>query len=48
MIETRIFTWAGHVARLEEGRSAFKTYRKAILRSLGVDGRTVLERNLIK
>ena len=41
-------TWAGHVARMEEGRSAFKILTgkptgNRPLGGLGVDGRTILE-----
>ena len=40
--------WAGHVARMEKGRSAFKILTgkstgKRPLEGLGVDGRTILE-----
>ena len=40
--------WAGHVARMEESRSAFKILtgkptRKDIWGGLGVDGRRILE-----
>ena len=38
VIKSRRLRWAGHVARMEESRSAFK-----ILTGLGVDGRTILE-----
>ena len=45
--------WTGLVARMEEGRSAFKILTgtptgKRPLGSLGVDGRTILERILKK
>ena len=36
--------WAGHVARMEEGRSVFKILKERDLYGgLGVDGRTILE-----
>ena len=43
-----IITWAGHVARMEEGRSAFKISTgkptgKRPLGGLGVNGRAILE-----
>ena len=46
--KSRRMIWAGHVARMEEGRSAFKTLTgtpagKRPLGRLGVDGRTILE-----
>ena len=53
MIKSR-FVWAGHVARMEEGRTAFKiltnkpTGKRLFLEDLGVDGRTMLEWNLKK
>jgi hypothetical protein len=48
VIKSRILRWAGHVARMEEGRSAFKMLTgkpagKRPFRRLGVDGRTILE-----
>ena len=48
MIKSRRLRWAGHVARIEEGRSAFKILTgkptgKEPLGSLGVDGCTKLE-----
>ena len=47
-IKSRRLRWAGHVARMEEGRSAFKILTgkptgKGPLGDLGVDGRTILE-----
>ena len=38
VIKSRRLRWAEHVARMEEGRSAFKIWG-----GLGVDGRTILE-----
>ena len=48
VIKSRRLIWAGHVARIEESRSAFKILTgkltgKKSLGSLGVDGRTILE-----
>ena len=45
VIKSRRLRWAGHVARMEEGRSAFKilTGKPTGKRPLGVDGRTILE-----
>ena len=46
VIKARRLRWAGHVARMEEGRSAFKilTGKPTGKRGcLGVDGRTILE-----
>ena len=50
VIKSRRLRWAGHVARMEEGRSAFKmstvtpTGRIGYLwEVLGVDGRTTLK-----
>ena len=48
MIKSRRLRWAGHTARMEEGRSAFKILTgkptgKRPLGGLGVDGRTILE-----
>ena len=48
MIKTRRLRWAGHVARMEEDKSALKIStgkptRKRPLGGQGVDGRTVLE-----
>ena len=47
-IKSRRLRWAGHVARMEESRSAFKilTGEPTGKRPLGVDGRTMLERTL--
>ena len=48
VIKPRRLGWAGHVARMEESRSAFKILTgkptgKRPLGGLGVDGRTILE-----
>ena len=48
VIKSSRLRWAGHVARMEEGMSAFKILthtpaEKIPLGSLGVDGRTILE-----
>ena len=48
VIKSRSLRWAGNVARMEEGRSAFKILTgkptgKRPLGRLGVDGRTILE-----
>ena len=48
VIKSRRLRWAGHVARMEEGRSALKILTdepvwKRPLGGLGVDGRTILE-----
>jgi hypothetical protein len=48
VIESRTLRWAGHVARMEEGRNAFKIVTgnltgKRPLGRLGIDGRTILE-----
>ena len=48
VIKSRRLRWAGHVARMEEGKSAFKILtgkptEKRRLGGLGVDGRTILE-----
>jgi hypothetical protein len=47
-IKSRILRWAWHVARMEEGRSAFKFVtskptERDLWAGLGVDGRTILE-----
>ena len=47
-MEYKRLKWAGNVARMEEGRSAFKMLTgkptgKRPLGRLGVDGRTILE-----
>ena len=47
-IKSRRLRWAGHVPRMEEGRSAFKILTgkptgKRPLGRQGVDGRTILE-----
>ena len=48
VIKSRRLRWAGHVARIEEGRSAFKiltiNLQEGVLwGGLGVDGRTILQ-----
>ena len=46
VIMPRRFGWAGHVARMEEGRSIFTTLIDKVRRPLGgsgVDGRKILE-----
>ena len=48
VIKSRRLRWAGHVARMEEGRSAFKVLTgkptgKRPWGGLGVDGRTILK-----
>jgi len=48
VIKSRRLRWAEHVARMEEGRSAFIILTgtltgKNLWRGLGVDGRTILE-----
>jgi len=48
VIKSRRLRWTGHVARIEEGRSAFKiltgkSTRKRPLGRPSVDGRTILE-----
>jgi hypothetical protein len=48
VIKSRRLRWGGHVARMEEGRSAFKMLTgtltgKELLEGLGVDGMTILE-----
>ena len=44
VITSRRLRWIGHVARMEEGRSAFKilTGKPTGKGSLGVEGRTIL------
>ena len=47
-IKCRMFRWTGHVARLEEGKKAFKvlTGKSTEKRTLGrprINGRTILE-----
>ena len=49
VIKSRILRWAGHVARMEEGRNAFQILKvnlqeRDLWGGLGVDGRTILER----
>ena len=53
MIMSRRLRWAGHVARIEEGRSAFKILtgtlqKRDIQEGLSVDGRTLLKWTLKK
>ena len=54
VITSRRLRLAGHVARMEESRSAFKiltgkrTRKRPLGGSLGVDGRTILEWTLKK
>jgi hypothetical protein len=48
VIKSRRLRWEGHVARMEEGRSAFKILtgkptRRSPYEGLGVDGKTILE-----
>ena len=48
VIKSRRLRWAGHIVRMEEGRSAFKIFigkptGKRPLGGPGVDGRTILE-----
>ena len=48
VIKSRRLRWTGHVARMEEGRSAFKILTgkptgKRPGGGLGIDGRTILE-----
>ena len=48
VIKSRILRWAGHVARVEEGRSAFKILTgkprgKRLLGRSRRDGKTILE-----
>ena len=48
VIKSRTLRWTGHVAKMEEGRSAFKILTgnptgNRPLRRLGVDGKTILE-----
>ena len=48
VIKSRRLRWARHVARMEEGRSAFNILtgnlqERDLQRCLGVDGRTILE-----
>ena len=47
VIKSRRLRWAGHVARVDEGRSSFKILTgKSTGKGLSVDGRTILEWNL--
>ena len=53
MIRSRRLRWAGHLARMEEGRSAFKMLtskqqERDLHGGLGVDERKILERTLKK
>ena len=53
VIKSRRLRWTGHVARMEEGRRAFKILTdiptgKRPLGRHGVDGRTLLEKTLKK
>ena len=54
MIKSRRLRWVNHVARMEEGRSAFKILtgknlqEKILWRGLGVDGMIILEWTLKK
>ena len=48
VIKSRRLRWAGHIARMEEGKSAFKILTgkptgKRTLGGLGVDGWTILK-----
>ena len=50
VIKSRRLSWAGHVARMEEGRSAFKILtgrlhlqERYLYEGLGIDGKTILE-----
>ena len=48
VIKSRRLRWAGHVARMEEGRNVFKILTgkpigKRLLGGLGVDGRTIFQ-----
>jgi hypothetical protein len=52
-IKSRGLIWAGHLARMEEGRISFKILtgkptEKRPLQGRGVDGRTILEWTLKK
>ena len=55
VIKSRRLRWAGHVARMEEGRSGFKILtgrlnlqERDLWGGLGVDGRTILEWTLMR
>ena len=53
MVKSRRTRWAGHVARMEEGKSAFKMLtgtptERYLWGFLGVDGRTILQQILNK
>ena len=48
VIKCRCLRWAGHVARMEEGRSVFKILQvhlqeRDLEEGLGINGRTILE-----
>ena len=48
VVKSRRLRWAGHVARMKEGRSAFKIRtgkptERSLWGGLGLDGRTILE-----
>ena len=48
MIKSRRLRWAGHVAKMEKGRSAFKILTgkptgRDLWGGLGIDGKTILE-----
>ena len=48
VIISRRLRWAGHIARMEKGRKAFKIYQegekeKELQEDQGVDGRTIFE-----
>ena len=44
MLKSRRLRWAGQVAKMEEGRSAFKILTGTPAgKGLGLDGRTILE-----
>ena len=49
LVKSTRLSWAGHVARMENIRSAFKILevkplcRTSLLEGLGIDGKTILE-----
>ena len=43
VIKSRRLRWAGHVARMKEGRRAFKVLTGKPTGDLGVGGRTLIE-----
>ena len=48
VIKSKRLIWAGHIARMEKGRKAFKIYQegekeKELQEDQGVDGRTIFE-----